>query len=811
LKIITVLVLLFLLTTTFGAESIDFGFPQIKLYQVDNPSGTIVGPNLYIQTNTFDINMGEIVSTTSDVLSEDDPIDLGMDAVICAGNVNMDVDLDENTQTEQIYLGMSANVVLNGIEGGVCSCCAPAGETNDLKVVFNEDLINRYHTIAPGTCNADVYPVSSGCFYTSFNNFLNPLTNTKFYPKLNEELNYPESGINISLVCDGNLEINIDESLFYSGPIEDYTGSFSVTDIGTHTIDINLTDVDCLYFTKRHLDGTACPNDLDSVITKYCLTSEGGTNCNTDELLSFSPPETLHYQFIVDNPQILVDSTFVTDIEGTPGIVINPGESKEIIIHLLLEENSMEFNITNITSTTVGFNFTPDTPFNIFVPAVSAGPPPLYEFLIPGVLTAPPTYDPLLDEVNLILHFETDLPVCNDPITSFPAITHITQGPDLIVNLSSGGATGIIYQTEGATTTIDVDTQNTGSLNTDNESTTYVTSDDLTLFTDLEFLIPDLDPGANQINSFDFTCPPGINMNITFEACADYYDNIIEVNEDDNCDNITIICEAYPNLQVEFANSGCIVNETQSVDITTYSNGICSKNASWTQVILKKDGGSILNTTKYSVPPMPNLWNPNSFIFIPQREPDTTTPFGNNWGTCTDLVNAVGETYTNIIHSYSYEVTELGRYTIIYCADIDNEIFESNEGDNCKRIRLNCVPPAPANLTPFCTNLEINQSEEGRGLWGVINEGVYDTNYTLIPTYSGSISPSPSFPSEINDLLRAGDTFSKNAKWRCGDNSSLTTYTIFVNWTDQGTGAQMNDSATCTVECGIVWFCEDYL
>ncbi|MFA5382633.1 MAG: CARDB domain-containing protein [Candidatus Micrarchaeia archaeon] len=751
-----------------------------------NPTSCVnyfINTDLYFSTNI-------IISTNGNTLDGSDPLDLPDGAIICASEVT----LDSNPILNEFAFG-------NQFMGTIPYFSIPDWN-NGLKPLDGPPITQQQIQISESLYNQ----INSGPIVFSLthpNNIFNKYEEPFNYYK--EKCSEPTAYLNnkkghAGVVCYGNLIADIN-----SVPIILELGNpdfdISYLPVGDYIFELSYSEVQCLGLGQTNIESST--NNKVYVYRDENLFPYTGSKT----------PFVLH----VDDPQIIINSMMITDVEGNPEIVINPGQTKDIIIHLFLNRESMAFNITDITATPSDFIFTPDTPFNISVPTPPAGEG-AYEYTITGQLTAPEIYTN--EEISLRVFFDTNLPVCNDQTGEWPIDAPITQGPDLVVNLSAGGATGIIYQTEGATTTIDVDTINIGSLETGSESTTFVTSNDASLFTNTGFLIPNLNEGANQINSFDFTCPPGINMNITFEACADYYDEVIEVNENDNCDNITIVCDAYTNLRVKsdiepsgfppIRRAPCIVNETQTIDLTTYSNSICSQNASWTLVELKQ-GTTILNTTRYSVPPMPNLWMPNSFLFIPQREADTTTPFGNDWGTCTDLADVTAETYTEVTHKYSYEINIEGTYQIQACADIDNEVNEGSETDNCLTLWLSCVPPAPGNITAFCTDLNISNGGMDNGNWGVINDGSYDITTTIIPTYSGSINPSPSFPASITEMIRAGDIYSKNARWTCGDTSAITTYTIFAEWTDPHSGNLMNDTAICTIRCGIVLACEDYL
>ena len=819
-KIILTFFTLILVTNIFAVEIIDFNFPQIKLYQVPNPGNTVSGPHMYIQTNPFEVYMSELISTTSNVLSGDNPLDLPIDAVICAGEVNTNVNLNENLQTNQIYLGLSAPVVLNGIQGSGCTCCVPPGETNNLKISFDEEGINRYYSTSSG-CFADVYPDISGCYYESYNDFLNQLTNVRFYPKMDENLNFPNGGANVSLICYGNLKVTIDGTLFYSGPIEDYVGSFTVSEIGTHNIEINLEDVKCLYFSKRFADGSMCPNDKDAIITKYCIPSLGSTNC-IDSLFKFNPTETLSYRFIVADPQIEINEVHVTDGAGNSPIVINPGETQNVMIHLFLNRTTMPFNITNILTSNPDFIFTPNTPYNIQVNPPGSGPDE-FLFLVEGTLEAPETYVPG-DEINFILQFDTNSPYCNDPLSEWEVEVPIIQGPDLIASLTTPLGSGIIYSTERELIPININTSNIGSLNTENTSVTRIRSNNALYFTPREYDVPNLNPGQSQIDSTHFECPVGVNMNITFTACADATDKVREIDEGNNCGNLTIVCDAQTNLKVygdvteehigpiTLLTAPCIVNETQNINLWTYSNGICSKNASWTNVLLKRSDHTVLNNTNYSVPPMPNQIDPNLPIHAPHRKANTDRPFTDDWGFCIDFATALTTPYSSVTHEYSYMVEEEGNFMITACADIDNQVNEFNEGDNCINILLSCAPPEPANLTVFCTNLEIPEGGNENGEWGVLYDGSEPIDIiTGGSDYSGNVMPSRTFPFSEESRVSQEDSYIKTINWRCQDDSYISSYTIFVNWTDPITGIPLYDTATCTVRCGLVWYCEDYL
>ncbi len=823
-KTFIIILTLVLISNIFAVESENFNFPQIKLYQISEPGPPpISGPNIYIQTNPFQVYMSEIIATSSTVLSGDNPSDLPIDAVICAGEINMDVNIDENIETDQIYLALSAPVNLEGIEDEGCTeCCVPQGETNNLKVVFDEEGITRYYSTSSG-CFGDVYPITSGCYYSSFNEFLPQLTNVRFYPKMDENIHYDTGGANTSLICYGTIEVYVDELLFYSGPIEDYSGITNIIDVGTHKIDIKLQEIKCLYFSKRYADGTLCPNDKDAVITKYCLPSQGSTNC-VGNLFNFNPTETLSYQFIVADPQIEINDVFVTDGTGTSPIVINPGESKDVEIHLFINTSTMPFNITNIEPNNPDFIFTPSTPYNILVNSPGA-PPNEFEFIVEGTLEAPLTYTPG-DEINFTLYFDTNNPVCNDPIDQWEVEVPIIQGPDLIANLSSGGITGIIYAVEGEVIPIEINTSNIGSLNTDNSSITLLTSDNTLYFTDTTYNVPDLNPGQSQINIESFTCPTGVNMNITFEGCADSNDDVHEINENNNCGNLTIVCDAQTNLQVygdvtevtagpiiRFLTAPCVVNETQTINLWTYSNGICSENSSWTNVILRNSALTELNNTNYSVPPLPNTENPNLAIHAPHRKADTDRPFGNDWGTCIDFASALTSPFSSVTHEYSYLIEEEGMFRIDICADSRDEVNESKEGDNCEFIVLECKPPEPANLTVFCTNLEIEEGGSADGDWGILYGGsdLIENIITGGSEHEGTVQPSRTFPFQDNINLNPFGNYIKSITWTCEEDSYVSTYTIFANWTDPSTGTLMNETATCEVSCGIQWYCEDYL
>ncbi|MCC7552291.1 hypothetical protein KO317_01330 [Candidatus Micrarchaeota archaeon] len=821
-KTVVIILTLVLISNIFAVESENFNFPQIKLYQIRNPGPPPVsGPHTYIQTNPFQVYMSEIISTSSTVLSGDEPSDLPINAVICAGEVNIDVNLNENIQTNQMYLGMSAHIDLNGIQGMGCnpsapgSCCAPPGTTNNLKIVFDQEGINRYYSTSEG-CFADVYPTSSGCYYNSFNDFLNQLTNVRFYPKQDETINYPNSGVNVSLICQGNLKVYIDGALFYNGPIEDYSNSFTVSEIGTHVIDINLDEVKCLYFSKRYADGQLCTNSRYSVITKYCLPSQGSTNC-IDNLFRFNPSETLNYQFIVADPQIEINNVYVTDGSGSSPIVINPGETQNVIIHLFLNRTTMPFNITNIIPNNHDFIFTPDTPYNIEITPPGSGPGE-FLFIVEGTLEASLTYTPG-DEINFILYFDTTSPYCNDPINEWEVEVPIIQGPDLIASLTSPLGNGIIYARERDLVLININTSNIGSLNTENTSTTILRSDVPHYFMPAYYEVPNLNPRQSQINTNEFTCPVGVNMNITFTVCADVYNKVKEINENNNCGNLTIVCESQTNLRVRadveeihvgpliLFRGPCIVNETQTINISTYSNGICSENSSWTNVVLRRVDGYELDNTDYSVPPLPNTNNPNLPLHAPHRAPNTGRPFGDTWGTCIDFATALTAPFSSVTHEYSYLIEEEEDHILTICADSRFNVMESREDDNCVNILLECVPPEPVDIDVFCTDLEIEEGGSAEGEWGVLYNGDEIIINVGGVNWEGSVIPNY-FP--ISESTRIPPNYIKRIKWNCGADSYRSTYTIFANWTDP-TGIPMYEEAECTVTCGFVWYCPDYL
>ncbi|RLE37723.1 hypothetical protein DRJ17_05940 [Candidatus Woesearchaeota archaeon] len=767
----------------FSIESTSFDLGEITLYKFGDPDLS----HHNISTDAS-IDFSFRASTGSIVLDALDPTDLEEGDSVCPGTIDLDFTSSGGTWADSTFFA-GAVFPIGWWNGGGMPFDCPSNSFNQISI-WNESLYNTLQSVMLVYLDEPLF----GSIPTDSDECA-----TYYY---NEATTPPSSVTNklskVSMICKGDVTIYVNGAPVDTVTFEEIQTTIqSISDtlsVGTYLIEADLGQVNCMY-TLRTTNTKEQPGDkATKSIYKYADPSGG-------HLYSYNPPDRIGFTLFIEYPEILIDAIYVTEVGSSiPGVVINPGQSKPVDVHLLLNTTSMAFNVTDIQITPSTFTFVPDDSYPIFIPEPGA-----FDVVIPGTLTAP---DPYIEtSLNFEVFYNTTLPVCDDQTGSDDGDTPIIQGPDLVASITSSGAGGIIYAIEGDVVTFDVNTSNIGSLPTVNDTITRVISTDRPdLFSPLEFdVFAPFADGATQINQYTFTCPMGVNQNLSFEVCADAYDTENdEINEDNNCGNITLVCEAYPNLIAgRPVVTDCVVNETNTVIITTRVGNICTENATWTNASFKDASGTIINSSLFSVPPMPNTQNPN---FAPGNP--VLTLFPDDWGVCIDF----GE-YKNITHRFEFTPPAEGTYTISNEVDYGNLVDEGipfDFVDNLQIVTFNCAPPAPGDITPFCEDIYLNgtgYNEEG--VLGATNSGSdpVDVDFNVIG--SGNVAPAPFDFWRTNITINGSSDYSELINWKCEADSWRSTYNVIVSWTDAI--GDHSESVMCEVWCEVPLYCEDYL
>ena len=305
----------------------------------------------------------------------------------------------------------------------------------------------------------------------------------------------------------------------------------------------------------------------------------------------------------------------------------------------------------------------------------------------------------------------------------------------------------------------------------------------------------------------------GVNQNLSFEVCADAYDTENdEINEDNNCGNITLVCEAYPDLWPFVGRPvDCKVNETNTMEFRTLSGNICTENVTWTNIsFLDETRSVVISSQNFSIPPMPNLEDPRNYLGGRYWAPGDP-PYPDGWGTCFDVsIGSPMPYYTKVSHYFEFVPPDYDYYWICINTDYGNSVDEGSfEANNRNCTFLDCTR-APGDITPFCEDIYLNgtgYNEEG--VWGATNSGSdpVDVDFNVIG--SGNVAPAPFDFWRTNITINGSSDYSELINWKCEADSWRSTYNVIVSSTDAI--GDHSESVMCEVWCEVPLYCEDYL